>query len=226
MFLLRDGSFTQLHYFFDCSSEVLDLLPYYAEVGNSVWMNCNGRMAMKRGGTLRYFLDLFQNVLANSTMCSSLLYSTYVIAWWGTLPTYCFYMCFTISIAHLTVTSSLWLRPSSFLFVIPLYWGGATSSQINSLGSIHVCHLMWHIASLYLPSEPHIYSFHLLTHSYLVGRSMVVWYIPMIHTCSLMCTNHIDMTAHSSLSYWVRYHSYTYAAQLGIVMYLTLEQCW
>ena len=69
-----------------------------------------------------------------------------------------FFMCFT-------VTGSFWLRPSSFL-VIPLYWGGATSSHIISLGSIQAQHLMWSSASLYLPSEPHIYSFHTFTHSY------------------------------------------------------------
>ena len=31
----------------------------------------------------------------------------------------------------------------------------------------------------------------------MVGRSMVVGHILMVHTCSLMCTNHIDMTAHT-----------------------------
>ena len=40
------------------------------------------------------------------------------------------------------------------------------------------------------------YTFHTLTHLYLVDRSMVVGYILMVHMCSLMCTNHIDMTAH------------------------------
>ena len=48
-------------------------------------------------------------------------------------------------------------------------------------GTIQVCHLMWGSASLFLPSEPHIYSFHTLTHSYLVGRSMVIGHIPMVH---------------------------------------------
>ena len=56
---------------------------------------------------------------------------------------------------------------------------------------------MWGSASLYLPLEPCIYTFCTLTYSYLVGRSMVVRHIPMVHTCSLMCTNHIDMTAHT-----------------------------
>ena len=39
--------------------------------------------------------------------------------------------------------------------------------------------------------------FHTVTHSYLVGRSMMVGHILMAHTCSLMCTNHIDMIAHT-----------------------------
>ena len=95
-----------------------------------------------------------------------------------------------------TLTSSFWLRPSSLFLPFLYIKGGATSSQINSLGSIQVCHLMWHSASLYLPSEPCIYTFDTLTHSYLVGRSMVVG-IFRWSTCSLMCTNQIDMTAHT-----------------------------
>ena len=74
-------------------------------------------------------------------------------------------------------------KASSFL-VIPLYWGGAKSSQITSLGSIQVCHLMWSSAFLYLSSEPHIYSFHSPINLYLVGQSMVVGHTPMVHTCS------------------------------------------
>ena len=35
------------------------------------------------------------------------------------------------------------------------------------------------------------------THSNLVGRSMVVGHILVVHTCYLMCTNHIDMTAYT-----------------------------
>ena len=33
-------------------------------------------------------------------------------------------------------------------------------------------------------------------------------HILIVHTCSLMCTNHIHMTAHPSLFYRVGYHSY------------------
>ena len=36
-----------------------------------------------------------------------------------------------------------------------------------------------------------------LTHSLTVDRSMVVGHIPMDHTCSFMCTSHIDMTVHN-----------------------------
>ena len=34
-------------------------------------------------------------------------------------------------------------------------------------------------------------------HSLIVDRSMVVGHILMDHTCSFMCTNHIDMTVHN-----------------------------
>ena len=100
-----------------------------------------------------------------------------------------------ISGALFTVTSSFWLRPALF-FVIPFIFRG------NHLLPDHLA--VEHTGlpplvgsdSLCLPSEPHISSFHALEHSYLVGRSMVVGHILMVHTCSLMCTNHIDMTAH------------------------------
>ena len=38
---------------------------------------------------------------------------------------------------------------------------------------------------------------HSHTHSHMVtaDRSMVVVHVPMVHTCSFMCTNHIDMIA-------------------------------
>ena len=34
-------------------------------------------------------------------------------------------------------------------------------------------------------------------HSLTVDRSMVVGHIPTDHTCSFMCTSHIDMTVHN-----------------------------
>ena len=61
-------------------------------------------------------------------------------------------------------------------------------------GSLHICHLILGSASLYLPSEPHIYSLS-LTHSYLVGRGMVVGHISTVYTYDLICTKHIDMIA-------------------------------
>ena len=38
---------------------------------------------------------------------------------------------------------------------------------------------------------------HSLTHSFMADRRMVVGHVPMDHTCSFMCTSHIDMTAHN-----------------------------
>ena len=40
---------------------------------------------------------------------------------------------------------------------------------------------------------------HSHTHSHMitVDRSMVVGHVLMVHTCSFMCTNHIDMIAHT-----------------------------
>ena len=35
------------------------------------------------------------------------------------------------------------------------------------------------------------------THSFLIGKGTVGGYVPMVHSCSFMCTNHIDMTAHT-----------------------------
>ena len=40
------------------------------------------------------------------------------------------------------------------------------------------------------------------------GRSMVVGHVPMVHTCSLMCTNHIDMIAHTLAFLSVGKHSH------------------
>ena len=38
---------------------------------------------------------------------------------------------------------------------------------------------------------------HTHSHMVIVDRSMVVGHVPMVHTCSFMCTNHIDMIAHT-----------------------------
>ena len=79
-------------------------------------------------------------------------------------------------------------------------WGGATPSQINSLGSIQACCLMQGSASF----------FHLAlvgstrAHSLTVDRSTVFGLIPTDHTCSFMCTSHIDMTVHNPAFLQVR----------------------
>ena len=54
------------------------------------------------------------------------------------------------------------------------------------------------------------YSFHILTHSYLVGRSMVVGHIPMVHTFFNVHQSHRSDSTHPSLFYRVGYHSYIY----------------
>ena len=58
---------------------------------------------------------------------------------------------------------------------------------------------MWGSASLYLPLEPHIYSFHTITHLYLVGRIMVVGHIPIIHTLLNVHQSHRHDGTHPSL---------------------------
>ena len=49
------------------------------------------------------------------------------------------------------------------------------------------------------PLFPTAFSAAIHTHSHMltVDRSMVVGHVPTVHTCSFMCTNHIDMIAHT-----------------------------
>ena len=51
---------------------------------------------------------------------------------------------------------------------------------------------------------------HSHTHSHVVtaDRSMVVGHVPTVHTCSFMCTNHIDMIAHTPAFLRVGEHSH------------------
>ena len=102
-----------------------------------------------------------------------------------------------------TVTSSIWLRPSSFLFhsfilrrshLLPDQLPGEHTDLPPHVGQ---CLPLSAFRSLHLQ----ISHTHTHTHSCLVGRSMVAGYIPMVHMCSLMCTNHIDMTAHTPASF-------------------------
>ena len=78
----------------------------------------------------------------------------------------------------------------------PLYltsfWGGATSSHLNSLRSIQGCCLIWHTC-LVKPLA-------IITHLSLVLEELEALWLgtnPMVHRWSLMCTNHIDMITHT-----------------------------
>ena len=53
------------------------------------------------------------------------------------------------------------------------------------------------------PLFPTAFSAAIHTHSHMftVDRSMVVGHVPTVHTCSFMCTNHIDMIAHTQPFY-------------------------
>ena len=82
----------------------------------------------------------------------------------------------------------------------------------NSLGSIQVT---WQLYSVHQPVEIHIVSAFALSHIPIIhviqlkwGRSMVVGHVPMVHTCSFMCTNHADMIAHTLAFLWVGEHSH------------------
>ena len=48
---------------------------------------------------------------------------------------------------------------------------------------------------LFLSFGPSVQYLHI--HSLIVDRSIVVGHVRMDHTCSFMCTYHIDMTSHS-----------------------------
>ena len=86
---------------------------------------------------------------------------------------------------------SFLLRPLSILCHSTFSWVGATPSLINSLGSIQAHHLIWGSTSFCLALQMQ----HSFAHSLMADRSMVVEHVPMDHTCSSMCTGHIDMTA-------------------------------
>ena len=52
------------------------------------------------------------------------------------------------------------------------------------------------------------------------GRSMVVGHVPKVHTCSFMCTNHINMTAHTLAFLPVGKHSGVVAFSCALVLSL------
>ena len=99
----------------------------------------------------------------------------------------------------------------AFQCFIPL-WEGASSSQINSLGSIQVpCQLYLHFCfSATTWGNAWCFCIRLIAPPTILqsGRIMVVGHVPTVHTCSFMCTNHIDMIAHTLAFLWVGEHSH------------------
>ena len=101
-------------------------------------------------------------------------------------------------------------------YFIPV-WGGGYPSQINSLGSIQV---IWQLYSTCQPIETILcFCICLIAHTYNTidyvhiiqlksGRSMVVGHVLRVRTCSFMCTNPIEMIAHTTAFLWVGEHSH------------------
>ena len=53
-------------------------------------------------------------------------------------------------------------------------------------------------------SNNHLQCCHTYTHSFMIDRSTVVKHVLTVDRCSVMCTNHIDMIAHTQTFLWVR----------------------
>ena len=84
-----------------------------------------------------------------------------------------------------------WLLVLANLLSLTSFWGGATSSHLNSQGSIQGCCLIWH-THLVKPLAITCLSFVLEELEALwLGTNLTV------HRWSLMCANHIDMIAHT-----------------------------
>ena len=128
-------------------------------------------------------------------------------------------MCFTLYIVHCTLAISSGQPAVSNWFL-----GGATSSHLNSLGSIQGCCLIWHTC-LVKPLA-------IITHLSLVLKELEALWLgmnPTVHRWSLMCANHIDMIAHTPACFTELGTTCIYmwsTAQLGLVTYHTMEQCW
>ena len=78
--------------------------------------------------------------------------------------------------------------------------------------------MTWQLYLVCQPMETHIVSAFALSHIPTIqcyihiiqlkaDRSMVVGHVLMVHTCSFMCTNHIDMIAHPPAFLQVGEHS-------------------
>ena len=117
-----------------------------------------------------------------------------------------------------------WLLVLANLLYLTSFLGGTTFSHLTSLGSIQGCCLIW-CTHLVKPLA-------MITHLSLVLEELEALWLgtnPMVHRWSLMCTNHIDMTAHTPAFFTKSGTAHIYmwsAAQLGLVMYHTMEQCW
>ena len=79
-------------------------------------------------------------------------------------------------------------------------WDRATPSQIN-----------WQLYLVHQSRETNCFCIHLITHTYstihaIQLKSEVWWWghVLTVHTCSFMCTNHVDMIVHTLAFLWVR----------------------
>ena len=77
------------------------------------------------------------------------------------------------------------------LLCLSSFWGGATSSHLNSLESIQWCCLTWHTQLVKPFAVMTSFSLILEELEALLGVNL------MVHRWPLMCTNHIGMTAHT-----------------------------
>ena len=105
-----------------------------------------------------------------------------------------FQVCFTLLAAqanHLTVSHQYEKEPPS---PRSTPWGAYRSASL-------MCHRSSFFTSLQCCHS------HTHSHMVIVDRSMVVGHVPMVHTCSFMCTNHIDMIAHTLAFLRVGEHS-------------------
>ena len=81
-------------------------------------------------------------------------------------------------------------------------WGGATSSEINSMGNIQIYHLIWGNTSFSFGLSMQ----HSFTQSHMASISMMVGHLLVVYTF-FMCTSHIGITTHTPAFYKAGDHS-------------------